>query len=441
MSGTNEHRVHLPYGEQTLTGRIQDAELLGELDMKSAPAVPDPDRAVRDALRHPIGLSGPLLRDFRPADRLVIVVSDSFRQTRADLMLPPLLDELHKTGLNDDNILVLFSTGTHRPPAEAEQRAILGPAVFDRFRDRIQCHEPHNPDAHVRLGTTTRGTPVEINRTLHEADRVIVTGAVTLHYFGGFGGGRKSIVPGLASAKTIAHNHAMNLHPTEDTLDPAVRIGVMDGNPVAEDMLEAARFTRVDGMLHTVLNRDGEVAAVFAGELDAAHRAACSLARDLYVVPVRQPADLVIAASAHTRNFVQTHKALYNAYQAVRPSGRIVLAAPCPEGLGGEQFTQWLDLGDRQRIITALRENSEINGQTALSTLEKAPITLFVTGLTDDEVHRLGGLRCTNLQQAIDLALAELRDTGHTAPTVYLMPHAAYTVPRPAAAPQSELTP
>ena len=129
------------------------------------------------------------------------------------------------------------------------------------------------------------------------------------------------------------------------------------------------------------------------------------------------------------KNFVQTHKALFNAYQAVKPDGRIVLLAPCPEGLGGEQFTKWLRLGDRSSIIAGLRRESEINGQTALSTREKAPITLLVTEMGEEECALLGARKVGPLQEAVDLALAEV---PAAAPSIYLMPSAAYTVPFPA---------
>lgn len=431
MPDTAEHRIELPYGGETVTGRLDGVDLLGTIDVKDVPALHDPYAAVRQALDQPTGLNAPLLSHVKPGESVLLVVSDAFRNTRADLMLPPLLDALNEYGVEDGAVEVLFSTGTHRSPSPEEQRAILGDHAYERLRGRLYCHDAHDAEVHVRVGVTSRGTPVEVNRKLFDADHVIVTGTVVLHYFGGFGGGRKSIVPGLASAEAIAHNHAMNLHPTEDKLDLAVRIGVLDGNPVSEDMFEAAKHVPVEGILHTVLNRSGEIAAVFAGELDQAHRAACAFARELYAVPIDRRADLVIAASPHTANFVQTHKALYNAYQAVKATGRIVLAAPCPEGLGGEQFTQWLDLRDRPGIIAALRRRSEINGQTALSTLEKAEVTLFVTDLSDHDVQRLGGLKCANLQQALDLAIAEIKDTGIRVPTVYQMPSATYTVPVP----------
>jgi nickel-dependent lactate racemase len=209
-------------------------------------------------------------------------------------------------------------------------------------------------------------------------------------------------------------------------LDPAVRIGVLQGNPVAEDMLEAAQLVPVEGIVNTVLTADGSIAAVFAGDMVAAHDAACAFAQDCFAVSINRKADVVIAASAHTQNFVQTHKALFNAWQALKPGGRVILIAPCGEGLGGKQFEKWLAYETPDAIITALREQSDINGQTALSTREKAPSTVFVTELSPEDVARLGGRKAASLQEAIAVVLSEI---GETDPTCYVMPNAAYTVP------------
>jgi nickel-dependent lactate racemase len=270
---------------------------------------------------------------------------------------------------------------------------------------------------------------VEVNRLARTCDRLIVTGSIEMHYFGGFGGGRKALLPGVCSARTIAHNHALNLDPHEDRLDPRVRIGVMNENPVAEDMLEGARMIGADCVINTVLNRKGAIAEIFAGDLVAAHDAGRTFARRLFVVPIEERADLVIAASGGTRNFVQTHKALYNAYQAVKPGGRIILAAPCPEGLGGESFEKWLRLGSRDAIIQGLRRESEINGQTALSTLEKARVCTMVTQLAERDVKLLGAQAAATLPDALDACRKALNDQGVVNPTVYVMPTAAYTVP------------
>lgn len=428
MIGQDAHSISLPYGRGMARALMPSGRCLATLDVLSVEAVEDPADAIREALDQPIGQDRCIFEIVQPDESVLILVSDSFRQTRADLVLPVLLNGLIAAGVKESDVSILFSTGTHRGPTEAEQRGILGEDVYRRMQGRMYIHDANDTESHVHLGTTSRGTPVEINRRLQEADRVIVTGGVVLHYFGGFGGGRKSVVPGVASARTIAHNHAMNLHPTEDRLDPKVRIGVLAGNPVAEDMLEASNMARVDCIVNTVLTREGDIAGVVAGDLEAAHGSACEFARELYEVAIHEKADLVLAASPGTKNFVQTHKSLFNAYQAVKPGGRIILLAPCSEGLGGDQFTKWLELGGRAEIIAGLRRQSEINGQTALSTREKAPRCIMVTELSEEDVALLGAIKEPSLQRAIDTALAGLR-AENPEPTYYLMPAAAYSVP------------
>lgn len=420
-------RLSLPYGEGCLETEAPAGTCLGTLDVADAPEVADVAAAVREALDNPIGLGHGIQDVVRPGETVAILVSDSFRETGSQWFLPVLADVLNDAGVPDESITIVFATGTHRPPTPEEEVGILGPAFAERFAGRRFTHDANDRDNLSLMGTTSRGTPVWINKRARDHDRLILTGAVVLHYYGGYGGGRKSIIPGISGIETIAHNHAMNLDPDTDRLNPDVRIGALDGNPVAEDMLEGARLARPDFLLNTVLNRAGRIAGVFGGDLDAAHRAAAAFARDLFAIRIRERADLVIAASSRTRNYVQTHKALFNAYQAVKPGGRIVLAAPCAGGVGGEQFVQWIRLGNRAAVIAALRRKSEINGQTALSTLEKTPITVMVTEMSDADVALLGARKAASLEHALALVRGALPER----PTYYVMPSAAFTVPFP----------
>lgn len=398
---------------------------LGVIEIADAPALDDVEAALREGLARPIGMAAHFFDGVRAGASVAVVVSDAYRQTGVHEYLPALLSELGRVGVRDANIRFVFASGTHRVPTPDQQRSILGPEVYARFRDRAYTREAYNDDRHVYIGATSRGTPVELDRLAVECDHIVATGAIVLHYFGGFGGGRKSIVPGLASARTIAHNHAMNLHPTEGRLHPDVRIGVLDGNPVAEDMLEAAKLARVHGIINTVMNRHGRIAGLFVGELDQAHRKGAEFARSLFSVPIAERADLVIASAGAARNYVQSHKALYNAYQAMKPGGRIVYLAPCAEGLGGEQIEKWLRLGGVEAIIASLRKQSEIYGQTALSTREKSPSAIMVTELPDDAVALIGARRAPSLEEALRIARNELPDKA----SYYVMPSASYTVP------------
>ena len=429
-------RIEMPYGSGSQACEETCVELLGTLDVAPASPLNDVESAFRDALATPIGLDRHALDGVQPGNSVAIVCSDHCRKTAVDQLLPVLLEELQTRGVNEADICFLFATGSHRAPTAAEMESIVGPSVWERFHAQAYSHDPRDKAMLVPVGTTSRGTLVEINRRAMEADHLIVTGSVVLHYFGGFGGGRKAIMPGLASIETIAHNHAMNLDPDSDRLNPAVQIGVTHGNPVAEDMAESARMVKSLCLINTVLDRNLRIAGLFVGEIEAAHAAACTFASDLYALPIEQQADIVIAASPHTGNFVQTHKALYNAYQAVKPEGRIILLAPCKEGLGGEQFSKWLALGSPSAIIAELRVRAEINGQTALSTRQKSPMALFITEMPDQDVAQLGGRKAHDLQEALNTAIRELRASGVEQPTVYAMPAAAYTVPMmPAATP------
>ncbi len=421
--------IDIPYGSELARTKLPTGRLLGTLDVDDTAGLVDRNQAIKEAIENPIGLDNSVFEIVNSGETVAIVVPDSFRTTRIEQVLPVLVDGLIEAGISSGDISFIYATGTHRGPTPEEERKILGDGIYERFKDQAYSHDPCDEDNLVYAGTTSRGTKVHLNKRVHEADRIIATGAVVLHYFGGFGGGRKSIVPGVASITSIASNHSMNLHPTEDQIDPAVRIGGLDGNPVAEDMLEAAQQSHVDYIVNTVLNRNSEIAAVFAGELNAAHIEATKFAESQFATDIDEQADIVIAASPATQNFVQTHKALFNAYQAVKPDGRIILLAPCPEGLGGDQFAKWLRLGSREAIIAGLRKESEINGQTALSTIQKAPITYVVTEMTDDEVNMIRGRTTESLEDAVSKAYADLAADGRTDPTVYLMPSAAYTVP------------
>ncbi|HOD50666.1 MAG TPA: nickel-dependent lactate racemase [Candidatus Hydrogenedentes bacterium] len=421
--------IRFPYGDGAVEANLEWGRCLDVLDVAPTPALPDSAAALREGLKSPHGLSSPLLEHVRPGQRVLIIVSDSFRRTCVDQLLPTLLDALGERGVRDAGIRFLVATGIHRPPAGDELRMLLGEQTYQRFKNQVACHDPHDAARMTYAGTTSRGTRVMVNTAALEADHVLVTGAVVLHYFGGFGGGRKSILPGISSVEAISENHSLNLDPKSGELNPDVRIGHLDGNPVAEDMLEAGRMIKTAGIVNTVLNRDGAIAGVFVGELDAAHRKAAAFALRMFGVRIGEKADLVIASAGPPKNYVQAHKALFNAYQAVKPNGRIVLAARCEEGLGGEQFEKWLRLGSREAVIEGLRRRSEINGQTALSTIQKAPITWFVTDLAPQNVALLRARKAESLQDALERAREELATAGVPAPTCYVMPSASYTVP------------
>src|SRR5690554_3354958 len=262
-------QVHLAYGRHGLNVTLPDCADV--VVSRYVPGVADEAEALRGALRSPIE-SDPLAEKVRPGDRVVIVHSDITRATPNDRILPVLLAELEAAGIARHHIVLLNALGTHRPQTEAELRAMLGDAVVDNY-----CCLQHNAfdDANlIPLGVTSRGNPVRVNRHYMEADVKILTGFIEPHFFAGFSGGPKGVLPALAGAESVMsnHGHAMIGH-------PKATWGVTEGNPIWEEMREVALITQPTFLLNVTLNADRQITGVFAGDLLAAHKAGCEFVR------------------------------------------------------------------------------------------------------------------------------------------------------------------
>jgi len=394
---------------------------------------------VEGALRRPIrpGPDRPTLFDLiQPGETVCFVVSDHTRRTRTDVVLPFVLRGLTEKGCRLEDMFILIATGIHRPPTPSEIERILGAEVFREFQGRIFPHDPDDDRGLVEVGMTSRGHRVRVNRRAMEARHLVPIGAATYHYHAAFGGGRKSLVPGIAARDTIAHNHSLTLDPDHDQIHPAVRPGILDGNPVSEEMLEGARLCQPTCIVNTVLTPSGGLAAVFSGDLDAAHRAACQAVERVCRIDVAQRADIVLASAGSALNWIQSHKALYNAFLALAPGGRVILDAPCPEGIGDERFRHWVRKKDPGAIYRALRRSPEVLGQTALSTTEKAAQTILVTRMPPRDAEDLGIRTAPDVETALRTAANEIRENrpggaaarGHDV-TYYRMPGGRHTVP------------
>ena len=399
--------VSLKYGAEAFTCNLPQAELL-QVDQLTVP--PDPEQLIREALAAPIG--SPALVDIvRPGEKVVIVTSDITRYTGSEIYLPLLVDELNRIGIPDRDIEILIGLGIHRQQTEQEHRKILGD-VFGRIA--VVDHECDAESELVSLGTTESGIPVEINRRVVEADRVIVTGTVGFHYFAGFGGGRKGLVPGIASRKTCMASHFAVFNPPEvGGKHPKAVTGVLEGNPVHQNLLQAARLVAPDFLLNTVLSPGKDLLGVFCGDLEQAHLAGCRMVRELFQVELAAAADLaVISCGGEPKdiNFIQSQKALDYGCRAVREGGTIILLAACRDGFGYPTFFDWFRYQDLDEFEAALRENYQINGQTAHATLAKARRfrILLISELTAEQTLKMGMEKAADLQSALNLVLPQL---------------------------------
>lgn len=406
-------QIELKYDRDT-----QRADILASATIL-APRLPNPELSasemVEKALENPAG-SAPFRKIFKPNEQVLIVTSDMTRYTGSETYLPILVDQLNACGIADEKISLLIGLGIHRRQTEAEHRKILG-SLYGRVA--VYDHAADDPSALVALGTTAGGIPVEINRRVVEAERVIVTGTAGFHYFAGFGGGRKGLVPGVASRQTCMASHFAVFNPAPQRgKHPRATAGVLEGNPVHRNLLEAARMVRCDFLLNTVLSPQKQILGVHGGALEPAHLTACAQVSTLYQMPTAAADMAIISSGGEPKdiNLIQAQKALDYGSRAVKEGGTIILLAACRDGFGHAEFFPWFQYQDLDQFEAALRENYQINGQTAHALLSKARKyrILLVSEFDARTTAHMGMEKAGNLQQALDMALTRLPPDAKT---------------------------
>ncbi|MDH5448130.1 MAG: nickel-dependent lactate racemase [Candidatus Bathyarchaeota archaeon] len=394
--------VWLPYDKTEICARIPTRSFLGIIKPEEKPGVPDARAEILRALNEPIG-SKPLSEIVNSSNKVAIVVDDVTRPAPSHLIVPPLLEELNRLGVKDEDVTIIFGCGTHRAVKPDEARELLGEDVVNRVK--TISHDCHAED-HVYMGTTKKyGTKVFVNKIFAEADVRILTGDIEMHYYAGFGGGRKSVLPGVSGTKTIQHNHAM-------ILNPKARTGILEGNPIHEDMVEAARLAKADFILNVVTNSKGEIVQTFAGDLEQAFYKGVKLVEEMCKVSIDRRADIVIVSpGGHPADIdlYQAYKAVDNALDSVKHGGVIVLVAECPESYGNEVFYEWMmKFKDSKSMEKEIKKHFAIGGHKAyylLKALQKAQI-IIVTTMPDYYAVNVFKLRTARaLNDALDEAL------------------------------------
>ena len=350
-------QVQLAYGR---TGLVVDLpeDRTTVLEPRDVPGARDPREVLRTALRNPVAGS-PLREVAKPGQSVVISVCDGTRAQPRDLMVPAVLEELEGLVARED-VLVLVATGTHRGNTDAEIRAMLGDDVVDTVR--VLNHDARDGSSLVGLGTHGDGVPVWLNRHWVEADVRITTGFVEPHFFAGFSGGPKMVVPGLAGLETV-----LTLHDARRIGSPQAVWGVCEGNPVHDDIRAVvAAVGGVDFAVDVTLNREQQVVGAFAGELFAMHAAAREAARELAMAPVDGLFDVVVTTNSGyplDQNLYQAVKGMSAAATVVKEGGTIVCAAECRDGFP--------DHGSYREVL-----ESQTSPQALLTMIEERPRTV-----------------------------------------------------------------
>lgn len=412
-------KIDLGFGQGVQTLEVPDRNLLSVLEPNEVPLGQRGEAAVLQALQHPLG-SKPLSEIVRRGEKIAIVTSDITRPCPTAQLMPPLLDELYRAGVQPEDITLVFALGSHRPQTEAEKRHLAG----ERAWREIRCVDSDPADC-IHLGSTRHGTPVDITRTVAKADRRICLGNIEYHYFAGYSGGAKAIMPGVSTRAAIQCNHSMMVQ------DDACA-GRLCGNPVREDLEEAASICGVDFILNVVLDAHKQIVFAAAGDVVAAHRAGCRFLDSFYLKAIPHRADIVVVSQGGAPkdlNLYQTQKALDNAKHAVRRGGTIILVGSCREGLGEATFADWMHRASTpEQLIEWVQKDFRLGGHKAAAiamVLQNAKISL-VSELEANLVRDCFLTPFTNVQTAFDQALAE---AGSEA-SVILMPYGGSTLPR-----------
>ena len=397
--------IELGYGRRSLEFSFDDARF-SVLTADHIPTAPLKDYEVGDAIDDPIA-SPPIDELVSSDDSVLIVVSDATRATGSAQIVNLLSRRLIQAGVSPARMAVIFATGIHRPVTEQEKIELLTPFIVQRLR--ILTHDAYDQSKLSTFGKTETGVTVELNSALKEFSRVFLTGGITFHYFAGFTGGRKSICPGLASAKTIEATHMLALNFETGGRRDGVRAGALEGNAVHEECERIASLVAPAFSLNTIVNENKQAAKLFAGDWRVAHRAACDYYLDRYSARIPSKRDVVIVSCGgfpHDINLIQAHKALDMAALACNDGGTIILVAECSDGLGRPDFLKWFEESNARALAARLVNGYEVNGQTAWALLTKAERfrVCLVSQLPPDDVRRMRMVPVRTIDEALEHA-------------------------------------
>lgn len=351
-----------------------------------------------------------------PGESVLIVVPDATRQTACGQIVNLVIRRLIANGTTPFEISIIFATGIHRKVTEAEKSSILTPFIAQRIK--TFHHDPRDLMQIIRLGETSGGIPIELNRALTEHAHIILIGGVSFHYFAGFTGGRKLICPGLASAKTVSETHKLAFDCETKSRRDGVDTGLLDGNAVNEAFMEAVAKINPAFAITSIVDDAGRAVDLFCGNWVTSHRAACDAYAIEHTIKLTEKRDLVIVSCGgfpHDINMIQAHKGLETAAHACKDGGTLILLAECADGLGRDDFLNWFDVAGSKALAADLCKKYQVNGQTAWSLLSKTE-RFEVKIITELDSATTGKMRLKKTDIAKISPLIDAASTGYFIP-------------------------
>jgi len=419
------HIEKVPYGKAEIEIRIPRKNYLATLMPKYRPGAKDEAGEIRRALDNPIGT--PRLREIaRGKKSAVIVVNDITRPTATYRLLPPLLDELHEAGIEDNAVFFLVATGTHRDNTREELEGMLGKEIMQRFR--VLNHRCQDESIMVDLGKTRSGIPVVINRLFREAELKILTASIAPHQAAGFSGGRKSVLPGLASIATLKQHHGYSCRPDK----PAM--GWVEGNMFHESALEAAKMAGTDFILNTVQNHLKEITDCVAGDVEAAWLEGVKISRQIFEVRVPHAVEIVITTPGgypKDIDLYQSQKSMAAAEMLVKEGGTVILPAECKDGIGARGFYEWMAAAScpQDVIDRFISEGYSMGSSKAWlfsRCLKRAGVIVVTKCIDDQTLEKMFAKRADTIEEAIRMALARHGENAQ----IVLMRNGSDIIPR-----------
>jgi nickel-dependent lactate racemase len=409
------------YGQRHLKVKVPSKNILSTYMPRFLPKLKNDHKAIITSIREPIG-TDPLESHVKKGMKVSILVSDITRPCPSYKILPPIVSELKKVGIEDDDLEVIFATGMHRKHKLREQISLVGDGVVRQLR--IKDHYAKDKAHMEYVGRTKRGTEVHINKDVIDSDFSIGVANIDIHYFAGYSGGAKSLLPGVSSFDTIQQNHSLMFLPDS-------KPGKADGNPVREDIEEACQMTNFRFIVNVVLNERKEIVNVVAGDPVKAHRSGILSCDYMYKTHMDEEADIVIASVGgfpRDINLYQAQKGLENAGHAVKKGGTIILLAECAEGFGDKMFAQTLfESKHPDDVIEKISKNFVLGGHKAfaIARLAKKAEIVLISNIPDDLVEKAFMKPAKKIGKTIRQALA----THGSDATIALMPYASSTLP------------
>ena len=397
--------IALPYGYGSVDLHVEDEHLEALVETRMGDLQPDPseEELVRQALAHPIGT--PSLAELaRGKKRIVLVTSDHTRAVPSRITLPIELAEIRR-GNPEAQITILIATGLHRVTTEQEQRRMFGDAIVDE--EHIVCNDAFDPTQFVDMGTLPSGASFKVNRLATECDLLICEGFIEPHFFAGFSGGRKSILPGICAEETVKENHSY-----QAIASPYALTGVLEHNPIHEDMVVAARRVNVSFILNVALNAKKQVVGAWAGDLEQAHAAGVAFVRQWSQCPP-VTGDIVVTTNGGyplDQNLYQSPKAVATAEACAGEDGVIIMCCGCADGMGGSHFAELIQMGTPEEIdayLSRIAPKATIPEQWCpqiyARILHRHPMVL-VSGLDDETVRRCNMIPAHTPDEALAIA-------------------------------------